>query len=92
VGELIGLGTPVNSSDFSYLRNCDKPKLFVHGANDEHGDVGKLEQLVESLPGENRLVVVAGAEHFFAGKLDQVDAAIRAWVTQRDPEIAEPSF
>ena len=92
VGELIGLGTPVNSSDFSYLRNCDKPKLFVHGANDEHGDVGKLEQLVESLPGENRLVVVAGAEHFFAGKLDQVDAAIRAWVTQRHPEIAEPQL
>jgi alpha/beta superfamily hydrolase len=92
VRELIGLGTPVNSSDLSYLRHCDKPKLFVHGAIDEHGDVGKLEQLVESLPGENRLVVVAGAEHFFAGKLDQVDAAIRAWVTQRDPEIAEPSF
>ena len=89
VRELIGLGTPVNSSDFSYLRNCDKPKLFVHGANDEHGDVEKLEQLVESLPGENRLVVVAGAEHFFAGKLDQVDAAIRAWITQRHPEIAE---
>jgi alpha/beta superfamily hydrolase len=79
----------VNSSDFSYLRNCDKPKLFVHGAIDEHGDVGKLQQLVESLPGENRLVVIAGAEHFFAGKLDQVDAAIRAWITQRHPEIAE---
>ena len=92
VRELIGLGTPVNSSDFSYLRNCDKPKLFVHGAIDEHGDVGKLEELVESLPGENRLVVVAGAEHFFAGKLDQVDAAIRAWVTQRHPEIAEPQL
>ena len=89
VRELIGLGTPVNSSDFSYLRTCDKPKLFVHGAIDEHGDVGKLEQLVESLPGENRLMVVAGAEHFFAGKLDQVDAAIRAWVTQRHPEIAD---
>src|SRR6267154_6038152 len=89
VRELIGLGTPVNSSDFSYLRYCDKPKLFVHGAIDEHGDVGKLEQLVQSLPGENRLVVVAGAEHFFAGKRDQVDAAIRAWITQRHPEIAD---
>jgi uncharacterized protein len=87
VRELIGLGTPVNSSDFSYLRHCDKPKLFVHGANDEHGDVGKLEHLVGSLPGENQLVVVAGAEHFFAGKLDQVDDAICAWVTQRHPEI-----
>jgi len=90
--ELIGIGTPVNSSDFSYLRNCDKPKLFVHGANDEHGDVKKLEAFVESLPGENRLVVVAGAEHFFVGKLDQVDAAIRAWVTQRHPEIVDPNL
>ena len=89
VQELIGIGTPVNSSDFSYLRNCDKPKLFVHGANDEHGDVVKLEQLVESLPGDNRLVVVPGAEHFFVGKLDQVDAAIRAWVTERHPELAD---
>ena len=89
VQELIGIGTPVNSSDFSYLRNCDKPKLFVHGANDEHGDVVKLEQLVESLPGDNRLVVVPDTEHFFVGKLDQVDAAIRAWVTERHPELAD---
>src|SRR4030088_1246218 len=26
VQELIGLSTPVNSTDFSYLRNCEKPK------------------------------------------------------------------
>jgi uncharacterized protein len=88
VQELIGLGTPVNSSDFSYLQKCDKPKLFVHGANDEHGEIGKVEALVESLPGENRLVVVGEADHFFVGKLDQVDAAIRNWVTGRHPEIA----
>jgi len=87
VPELIGLGTPVNATDFSYLRDCGKPKLFVHGANDEHGDIGKVEALVESLPGENRLVVVAGADHFFAGKLGQVDEAIRSWIAQRHPEI-----
>jgi alpha/beta superfamily hydrolase len=87
VRELIGLGAPVNSSDFSYLRNCDKPKLFVHGANDEHGDIKKVESLVESSPGDNRLVVVAGADHFFVAKLDQVDAAIRVWLKERHPEI-----
>ena len=89
VRELIGLGTPVNSSDFSYLRNCEKPKLFVHGANDEHGEIRKVEALVESLPGENRLVVVAEADHFFAGKLDQVDEAIRGWLKERRPEITD---
>jgi alpha/beta superfamily hydrolase len=35
------------------------------------------------------LVVVADAEHFFVGKLDQVDAAIRGWVMERHPEIAD---
>jgi alpha/beta superfamily hydrolase len=87
VRELIGMGTPVNSSDFSYLQNCQKPKLFVHGANDEHGEIGKVNALVGSLPGENRLVVVAGAEHFFVGKLDQVDEATRTWITERHPDI-----
>lgn len=80
VERLIGLGTPVNNSDFSYLRTCEKSKLFVHGAQDEFGDIGKMEGLVESLPGENRLVVVAEANHFFVGKLDQVDEAIRTWM------------
>jgi uncharacterized protein len=88
VQELIALGTPVNSTDFSYLRHCEKPKLFVHGANDQFGEIRKVEALVESLPGENRLVVIAGAEHFFAGKLDQVDEAIRDWLKERHPKLA----
>jgi uncharacterized protein len=87
VRELIGLGTPVNNTDFSFLRNCEKPKLFVHGAHDKYGEIANVEALVKSLPAENRLVVVAGADHFFAGKLDQVDEAIRGWLTERHPEI-----
>ena len=91
VRELIGLGTPVNSTDFSFLRTCAKPKLLVHGAHDEHGDVGKVRALVQSLPGENRLDVVAGANHFFVGKLDHVDEAIRGWLKERHSEITDES-
>lgn len=80
VAKLIGLGTPVNSTDFSFLRSCGKPKLFVHGENDQFGDVKKVEALIESLPGEKRLVVVPDADHFFVGKLDQLDRAITEWV------------
>ncbi len=83
VTSLIGLGAPVNNADFSYLLQCEKPKLFVHGGNDQFGDAGKLKSLVESLPGEDKLVVVEGADHFFAGKLDQVNRAITAWMTER---------
>jgi alpha/beta superfamily hydrolase len=38
-----------------------------------------VKSLVASLPGENRLVVVENADHFFVGKLDQVDLAIAEW-------------
>ena len=86
VARLIGLGTPVNSSDFSFLRKCAKPKLFVHGENDEHGAVDKMKALVASLPGENQLVVVDQGDHFFVGKLDQVDRAITNWLADSRPE------
>jgi len=82
VSHLIGLGIPVNSSDFSFLRKCRNPKLFVHGGNDQYGALERVKALVASLPGENHLVVVEGVDHFFAGKLNELDAAITNWVRE----------
>jgi alpha/beta superfamily hydrolase len=87
VADLIGLGTPVNNADFSYLHSCRKPKLFVHGSNDKFGDAEKVATLVASLPGEKHLVVVPGADHFFAGKLEQLNGAITAWLAGRYPQL-----
>jgi alpha/beta superfamily hydrolase len=81
VSHLIGLGIPVNSTDFSFLRECSKPKLFVHGGNDEHGAIEKVKALIPTLRGNNHLAVVEGVDHVFAGKLDQVGRAINAWLT-----------
>ena len=80
VEKLIGIGAPVNSSDFSYLSKCTKPKLFVHGANDEFGDVERVRRLVTSLPGENELTVVNGVDHFFTGKIEELGKAVRDWL------------
>lgn len=80
VEKLIGIGAPVNNSDFSYLAKCAKPKLVVHGSNDEHGDVENVRQMVASLPGENELVVVDGVDHFFTGKIEELGKAIRDWL------------
>jgi len=87
VASLIGLGAPVNNADFSYLMQCEKPKLFVHGANDIYGAADKIKKLVSSLPGKNKVVVVEDADHFFVGKLDQMDAAITNWMSER---ISDP--
>lgn len=85
VAELIGIGVPVNDSDFSYLSACKKPKLFVQGSKDQFGAPDRVKTLVDSLPGENLMIVVDDADHFFTGKLDQMGRAIANWVTERHP-------
>jgi uncharacterized protein len=88
VTHLIGLGIPVNNTDFSFLASCAKPKLFVHGSNDEHGASDKVKALVPSFAGENRLVVVEDVDHFFTGKLHELDRAITDWITEQFPLLA----
>jgi len=80
VARLIGIGPPVNDSDFSYLHSCDKPKLFVQGSNDRFGDTAKLRALVDLIPGENQVVVVDGVDHFFTGKVEELSRAIVNWL------------
>jgi len=88
VTELIGLGIPVDRSDFSYLDRCAKPKLFVHGEHDEFGHAEKARAFVAALPGDNRFVAIAGVDHFFAGKLGELDRVIREWMLARHPTLA----
>jgi uncharacterized protein len=87
VSELIGIGIPVNGSDFAFLADCPKPKLFVHGADDKFGARKKVEETVAGLTGDNRLVVVEGADHFFAGHLGDFNSAIATWLTERHPAL-----
>jgi alpha/beta superfamily hydrolase len=88
VAELISLGAPVDGSDFSYLRQCAKPKLFLQGDHDQFGAKANLETLVRSLPGTNELVFILDADHFFTGKLERLDAALAASLTSRHPNLA----
>ena len=87
VAELIGLGIPVNNTDFSFLLQCAKPKLFVHGSDDQHGSLAKAQSFVATLPSENRFVEVGDVDHFFTGKLNELDAAITNWMIERYPEL-----
>jgi hypothetical protein len=81
VARVIGLGLPVNRWDMSPLRDCVKPKLLIQGGNDEYGSAANVESLFVSLGEPKRLVIVPGADHFFAGGLERVDEAIRSWMS-----------
>jgi alpha/beta superfamily hydrolase len=87
VKDLIGLGIPVDKYDMAFLRGCPKPKLFVQGANDQFGPRGNVESLFQTLPEPKELVFVENADHFFAGHLDEMAAAIDTWLSRTHPEL-----
>jgi alpha/beta superfamily hydrolase len=80
---LISIGTPLDKYDFSFLSQCRKPLLLVHGEHDEFGDVERLRKLAAELEKNTtvRLVVIPGAGHFFEGGLDELKHAITEWAT-----------
>ena len=65
------------------------PRLFVQGARDTIGPPGEAPALVESLPEPTTLVAIAEADHFFTGKLDELEETIAAWAAER-PWSARP--
>jgi uncharacterized protein len=75
------IGAPVDKYDFSYLRHCEKPMLFLHGTQDEHGDVNKLEQIVP-LVRNAESVIVTGADHFFTKQIEAVEETMRTWAEE----------
>jgi hypothetical protein len=85
VRDLISIGTPVDKYDFSFLKSCRKPILFVHGDRDEFGAADKVRALAASLPPEAqaRVEIIRDADHFFEGHLDEMKRAITEWIKER---------
>jgi alpha/beta superfamily hydrolase len=85
VRNLISIGTPVDKYDFTFLKSCRKPILFVHGDRDEFGAADKVRALAASLPAEAhaRIEVIKDADHFFEGHLDEMKRAITKWTNER---------
>jgi alpha/beta superfamily hydrolase len=85
VARLISMGTPLDKYDFNFLGECRKPILFVHGELDEFGDVNRLRVLVEELKKQTaaELVVIKGADHFFAGHIEEFRRAITQWTSRQ---------
>jgi uncharacterized protein len=80
VGALVGLGLPVASYDLGFLREVSKPKLFVQGTLDEFGPADQMQTLYDSLPEPKQIYWVQGVDHFFAGKLEEVQTAVQEFL------------
>ncbi len=94
VAALVSLGTPVEAGDraytYEFLAACAKPKLFLSGAADPFGPVDKIEAVLHTVPGDNQIVWIPAADHFFAGHLDRMQQALRVWLEAHVSSPREP--
>ncbi len=86
VEALISLGTPVAAEgriySYHYLADCSRPKLFLSGDMDQYAPKEILEKLMIDIAEPRRLVLIEGADHFFAGHLDEMREAIQQWIRE----------
>ena len=84
VAALISLGTPVEAGDrqytYEFLKTCGKPKLFLSGARDPFGPIDRVEAALAEAAEPKQLRWIADADHFFVGKLADMQGALRDWL------------
>lgn len=86
---MAALGLPVQAGGrayhYSFLAQCTQPKIFISGTKDEFGPQTEVEAAVAAAAPPAELVFIPGADHFFAGKLEQMQQPLIAWVGQFAP-------
>jgi len=73
VAAFVALGLPVASDSAFGVEVPDVPALFVVGENDTYGPP---DELAAFLAGRASMIVVPGADHFFAGHLEELESVI----------------
>jgi alpha/beta superfamily hydrolase len=77
---LVALAPALHLYDFSTVRHSPKPKYFIQGARDEVCPPSDMQAFFEEVAEPKRLIVIPGANHLFAGKLEEVAQAVRTIV------------
>ena len=76
----LGVGLPVATDSLVGTPRPEVPALFVVGERDTLGPPDRLRDFVGN---SGEIVVIAGADHFFEGKLERLEEAIGAFVARR---------
>jgi len=76
----------VGRRDFSHLALCDVPKGVVQGTADELCPLADLEAAWPGWADPKKKFLVDGADHFFVGRLPEMQAALQAFL--ESPESA----
>jgi alpha/beta superfamily hydrolase len=76
VSKLIAVGFPADLSDSQPLGQCPVPKIFIVSRKDQFCSVPAMETYFAGLPEPKELIWIDAADHFFSGKLDELENEI----------------
>jgi hypothetical protein len=86
---LVGLGLPVTSMNMDFLRGVRKLKLIIQGTRDQFGPPAQVESFYGLLAEPKQIYWVRNADHFFTGKLEEVQRAIREFLRSELIQVEE---
>jgi len=82
----VSLAPPANAFDFTFLAPCPSSGLIVHGDQDEIVPAPSVSKLVDKLRSQRNLEIdyrtIAGADHFFHDRLDELDKVLDDYLTK----------
>jgi len=88
----ISVAPPANMYDFTFLAPCPSSGLVLTGDKDEIVPYESVKKLVDKLNQQKDITVqhdvVAGANHFFQGKLEEMEEAVTAYMNAHDEAMA----
>ena len=73
---LLAVGVPAGQPDIATLGDCAVPRFFIQSTNDQYGPRAAMEEYFARLGGSKELIWVPAADHFFAGGLEEFEAAV----------------
>ena len=74
VAHVVAIAPPLAFGDWAFLRTLRAPVTAIVGDRDQYCDVGRLRSLRKGMP----VHVLRGADHFLAGRDDEIGAAVAA--------------
>ena len=80
---IAALGLPTQADGrrytYSFLNRCSLPKLFLSGDRDQFAPAADLESVAATTAEPKKLVLLPGADHFFAGQLRAMQNELAGW-------------
>jgi uncharacterized protein len=94
ISGFIAISPPVNKYDFSFLAPCPAPGLILQGDQDSVVSDESVSDFVEKLSKQRNANIeyhlIHGADHFFRTTMDELNAHLDSYITERLEAMRQP--